>query len=389
MTEKVLIVDDDPNLLAACKRQMRKFDLSTAEGGIEALKMVKEEGPFAVVVCDMRMPKMTGVEVLASLRKFAPNTVRMMLTGNADQQTAVDAINDGAIFRFFTKPCPPEVLTGAIEAGIEQYRLVTAEHDLLEKTLTGSVKVMVDILSMTNPEAFGQAEKVREWAVKLTSAMGVKMPWKLKLAALLAPVGQVAIPLELMTKIRKGEKLTEVEAGIIARYPETSRALIANVPRLQEVAEVVFYHTKCYDGAGFPKGSRAGRDIPLEARILKVLYDLAAICPGPNPTGRQLAELAARKGHYDPAILARAKESLMVSDARAAEVSGTAMEVAVSMLTRGDILRSDLVTAEDRLILATGSRLTDVQVERVKIFAAVNKLKEPVQIVRVPGAATA
>ena len=95
MTEKVLIVDDDANLLAGLKRQFRKqFDLSIAQSGEQALDLVESEGPFAVAVSDMRMPGMDGVGVLGALRKTAPDTVRMMLTGNADQQTAIDAINE-------------------------------------------------------------------------------------------------------------------------------------------------------------------------------------------------------------------------------------------------------------------------------------------------------
>ena len=128
--EKVLIVDDDTNLLAGLKRHLRKhFDLFTAEGGTQALDLVKSDGPFAVTVCDMRMPGMNGVEVLAAVKKLAPNTVRIMLTGNVEDVTSTLTGNEGGIFRFYTKPCPPESLARGIEAGIERYRLVTAARE--------------------------------------------------------------------------------------------------------------------------------------------------------------------------------------------------------------------------------------------------------------------
>ena len=160
MSTRVLIVDDDTNLLAGLRRQFRnRFDLHFATGGDEALAAIDTEGSFAVAMVDMRMPGMDGVTLLAELHKRTPDTVRIMLTGNADQQTAVDAINKGHIFRFFSKPCAPEDLANGIEAGLRQYELLMAERVLLEKTLAGSVKVLVDVLSTIDPTGFGRATR--------------------------------------------------------------------------------------------------------------------------------------------------------------------------------------------------------------------------------------
>src|SRR5689334_22713738 len=127
MSIKILCVDDDPNILQGYKRAFRRdFEIHIAEGGIEGLAMIENEGPFAVVVSDMRMPVMDGIQFLIRVRELAPQSVRMMLTGNADQQTAIDAVNQGNIFRFMTKPCPPDVMATMLNAGIEQYRLITA-----------------------------------------------------------------------------------------------------------------------------------------------------------------------------------------------------------------------------------------------------------------------
>lgn len=135
MTEKVLLVDDDTVMLSVVRHQLDgRFDIVTAGGGTEALAAVESQGPFAAVVCDMRMPGMDGIEVLGKIREVAPDTVRIMLTGHADLQTAMDSINQGNIFRFLTKPCPADDLARGIEAGLRQYRLVAAERELLERT---------------------------------------------------------------------------------------------------------------------------------------------------------------------------------------------------------------------------------------------------------------
>src|SRR6201999_3375578 len=101
MAEKILLVDDDSNILDGYRRSLgREFDLDTALSGQSALVLAAEKGPFAVVVSDMRMPGMDGVELLTAFRSKWPDTVRVMLTGNADRDTAVHAINEGSIFRF-------------------------------------------------------------------------------------------------------------------------------------------------------------------------------------------------------------------------------------------------------------------------------------------------
>ena len=106
MTTRILCVDDDSNILIGYQRALRKqFQIEVALGGEEGLAAVRSQGPYAVIVADMRMPGMDGVELLAKVREIAPDTVRMMLTGNADQQTALEAVNQGHIFRFMTKPC--------------------------------------------------------------------------------------------------------------------------------------------------------------------------------------------------------------------------------------------------------------------------------------------
>ena len=117
MNEKLLYVDDDPNILRAYERSMRKFfQMDTALGGDEGLEAIRTKGPYAVVLSDMSMPGMNGIQFLAKVREHARDTVCIMLTGNADLQTAMQAVNEGNIFRFLTKPCPRETLVKALRA---------------------------------------------------------------------------------------------------------------------------------------------------------------------------------------------------------------------------------------------------------------------------------
>src|SRR5579859_4713302 len=161
---KILFVDDEPNVLEAYQRNLRKrYSLEAATSGELALELIAQRGPFAVIVADMQMPVMNGVEFLVQAQKLAPDSVRLMLTGNADQRTAVEAVNRGHIYQFLTKPCLPELMASALDNAIRQYQLITAERELLEKTLNGSVNMLAGILSSIDPVSFGRGEQLRDY----------------------------------------------------------------------------------------------------------------------------------------------------------------------------------------------------------------------------------
>ncbi|WP_420237476.1 response regulator [Telmatobacter bradus] len=134
MADRILFVDDEQGVLDGYERLLRKdFHVYVARGGLEGLEAMEKYGPFAVVISDMRMPGMNGAEFLAQVRQKEPSTVRMLLTGFTDLSAAIDAVNEGNIFRFLTKPCRKEILVEAINIGIAQHHSITAEKDLIKK----------------------------------------------------------------------------------------------------------------------------------------------------------------------------------------------------------------------------------------------------------------
>jgi len=134
MINKVLFVDDEPSILDGYRRMLhREFSIDTATNGEDGLALVKGAVPYAVVVSDMRMPGMNGAEFLAKVRQATPETVRILLTGYSDMDAAIDAVNEGNIFRYLTKPCQKEVLVKAISLSLDQYRTVAAEKILVKK----------------------------------------------------------------------------------------------------------------------------------------------------------------------------------------------------------------------------------------------------------------
>ena len=237
---RVLFVDDEPNVLDSIRRQLRKVcDIHTAASGDEALRLLKELGPVALVVSDMRMPGMNGAELLTKVRELYPDTVRMVLSGQADLESTIAAVNDGHIFRFLTKPCSEEVLRAAVGAGIEQYQLVTTRKELLEKTLQGLVETLNDILGLTNPVARRRTARVRQYAAAIAGALRFPMPWDLRLATLLSQVGCITLPEAILDKLYAGTALSDDEQRLYARHPEVAAALIARIPQLGSVAAMI------------------------------------------------------------------------------------------------------------------------------------------------------
>jgi len=124
MSERILLVDDEENILEALGRMLRRsFEIRTATSGMEGLRILNTEPPFAAVVADQMMPGMDGAEFLAQVHAQFPDTVRIMLSGMRDFETSIRAVNEGHVFRFLTKPFPASSLQDVLEMAVEQYRL--------------------------------------------------------------------------------------------------------------------------------------------------------------------------------------------------------------------------------------------------------------------------
>ena len=380
MTEKVLFVDDDPNLLASCERSFRRlFNVETAAGAEAALETIAAHSPFAVVVSDRHMPGMDGITFLTKVKERSPDTVRLMLTGNADLEGAIKVVNEGNIFRFLTKPCASEVLAKSIEDALTQYRLVTAEKELLNKTLSGSIKLLTDILSMWDPGSFGRAQSLRALIGHITGKFKVENDWEIPLAVMLAPIGDVVIPPDLLVRARAGMALSKVEHRLVAQSSETAARLLSNIPRLEGVARMVRYQHKHYDGTGLPEDSIKGNQIPLGSRLLNILNDLARLQSEAPSRVAALNEMQSRLGWYDPLLLNSVRDYFgMAQPPR--EADRTNISISLCDLAPGMVLRASVETKDGTLILCAGHHLTEMTIEKVKNFALISGIKEPLLV---------
>jgi DNA-binding NtrC family response regulator len=136
MTRKILCVDDDLNVLMGLARQYgRRFEIHTALGCENGIMALKNEGPFAVVVSDLRMPGLDGIRFLSVVNRVSPDTVLILLTGQGDPRSEKEARDEGKVFQFLTKPCPPDTLEKTLESALERYREAMRERDSREKMI--------------------------------------------------------------------------------------------------------------------------------------------------------------------------------------------------------------------------------------------------------------
>ena len=221
---RILCVDDEPNVLDALGRTLRgRFEVVTAVGAPAALEFAQREAPFTVVVSDLRMPEMDGVQFLRRMSELHPDTVRILLTGQADVPAAIAAVNEGRIFRFLTKPCAPDLLHSVLLAAAEQYRLITAERVLLQQTLRGSIQALADVAGLVHQAVVGRASRIKRLMADLATRLGIRDQWMIEISALLAHLGYITLPAATVEKLHAGGEMGNDEQAWSIACPKWRR----------------------------------------------------------------------------------------------------------------------------------------------------------------------
>lgn len=381
---KVLFVDDDTNLLKAAKRLLRKeIDLYIAPGGKEALQCLESHGPFNILVSDQNMPSMKGVTLLAEAAKRWPSTIRIMLTGNDDQKTAIAAVNDGKVYRFVRKPCQPADLLSAIKEANQHHEALIREKNLLEQTLSGSVKMLTDMLSLAQPEAFKKTALVQKWAKSIASQLQISNNWEVNLAAMLYLIGAITLPDTIAARHYAGQALSEEEAKLIAAMPLAAKELIENIPRLEAVANAILYSQKAYDGSGFPNENITGEDLPIASRILKILIDLVdLIIDKQEDMPKAFNQLEQQSHLYDNGLLQSAKRILLSLESFEGPKIQSFEHLSTSLLQEGDMIMKPIKDKQNRILLASGAELTPLIIKRLKSMQNAGLISEKIHISR-------
>jgi response regulator RpfG family c-di-GMP phosphodiesterase len=375
MSERVLFVDDEPNVLDAIQRTLRKqVDLRTATSGADALHLLKEEGPFALVISDMRMPSMNGAQFLAKVRDVSPDTVRMILSGQADLPATIAAVNEGHIYRFLSKPCPMDQLMAAVSDGLKQYRLITAEKVLLEQTLGGSVKMLVDILAMVSPTASGRATRLQRYSVELRKALGLKDRWEWDLAVLVSQIGWVALPKDILLKVESLQALNDEEKRLYESHPEVTSNLLGAIPRLEDVAAIVAAQFTPVSFSGKPTDIRHWDVRSTGQMLLRTSIDFDRLITGGATHDQAVDALVASK---------LALPQPLITALRTLTVEGPALiarQVRLKDMVPGMVLVEDLLSLKGIRLVPAGQEITSTLLTRLNSINGGVGVVQPIRV---------
>lgn len=359
MSEKILFVDDESSVLEGYKRLLgRERSIDTAIGGAAGLASIVESGPYAVVISDMRMPQMDGAQFLARVREIAPETVRLALTGYVDVDTAMHAVNEGNIFRFLTKPCSKEDLLKAIEAAMEQHRLINAEKQLLEQTLQGSVHVLCEVLSFSNPAAFGRAMRLRSLVQQVAKSTSLKSAWQFEIAAMLSQLGCVTLPPELMNAAYTGARLSPEDQKKYDAHPAVAWQMLSSIPRMEAIAQMIANQNNPHPRIE-ARNAEERSEIEFGIQLLQAgLAFESYLSRGVTPAEAARKVRATCKA-CDAAILNSLDQLVPL-------IPQLARECAIADLAVGMTLQQDICNSIGLLVVAKGQELTYQWIERLK-----------------------
>lgn len=364
MKHTILLVDDEPNVLSALRRQLRdKYEVKTETNPDAALSTFFPGPLIAAVISDYRMPQMNGIDFLNQVKKKSPDTTRLMLTGYADLDNAIRAVNDGNVFRFLTKPCEQDVLRKNVEEAVRQHELVTTKKVLLEQTLKGCVELLSEITALVHPEAGERIHRVRRYVRYLAEQKEVRDLWRYDIATMLSQLGTLILPPGTLEQLSRGKPLDDEKQQMYEMHPVIAQSLIAKLPRLESIADMIGYQLKGFDGTGTPRDAMKEEDIPLGGRILKIALDYDLALQREKTPQKAFLSVEKRGDEYDPELLYYLEGMLGI------EARYQIKTLKLNELTPGMLLHEDIISKQGVRLLRKSMELDRDKIDRIIMFA--------------------
>jgi response regulator RpfG family c-di-GMP phosphodiesterase len=406
MTEPVttlLFVDDEPSILSSLKRLFRPhgYRIHTAESGAEGLEIMARE-PIDLVISDMRMPEMDGAHFLEQARSRWPGTVRLLLTGYADMESTINAINRGEIYRYINKPWDDNDIVLLVRDALSHKRLERENTRLNEEVLarnaelsalnasleekvaarTAELQKALKLVQMTNSrlktgfiatvQAFsglvemrgkllaGHARRVHDHTRQLGRILGLAEAEQqdLLFASLLHDIGKIGLPDNLLDKPLS--LLSPEERIEVMQAPARGEAALRHIDQLQNAARLIRHQRENFDGSGYPD-RLAGLAIPMGSRILAAANDYDGLISGiltqyPMKPSDALAYLLENRGkRYDPAVVDVYMPLLTEQMKHVIDE----IPVRPTSLKKGMVVARDLSHRDGHILLARGYTLDD------------------------------
>lgn len=416
---RVMLVDDEENILNSLRRLLRgqPYDLVMAHSGDEALQLFEAQ-PIDLVVSDARMPGMDGATLLAEIHKRDPGCMSVLLTGYADINTIITAINEGQIYRYLSKPWNDEELLLTIRQALayqfaererERLQQLTQEQnqqlkslnedlekrvqartaelqqtadmlDLAYEELRRSYVLSTEVFSLLVNQRLPREKQTNQQVIALIRAFAADLGMPedqardLSMAAALYNIGKLSLPDALITG--PSDLMHSKDRDLYRRYPSQSESVLMALEPLHDAARLIRHHQERWDGSGFPDHLR-GNDIPLGSRMLKLAVDFVELQCGlvlERRLNRDEALLFIRKYAerlYDPGLVERFITicSTVMPDVTIGDPDVRAVDT--RQLEPGMVLARNLHADNGMLLLNEGKVLSDLLIRKLIAFEGI------------------
>lgn len=415
MGDKILFVDDEIQVLKSLKRLLmdEPYEVLASDSPATALKML-EQNEVAVVVSDQRMAEMQGTLFLEKVKGLCPDTVRMILTGYADFDAAMAAINRGNVYRFIAKPWDDAELKLALKNAVSHFKLLsenkrlheltkrqngelrdlnmnlekkieerTTQVKLLYKKLRGSfhelIRVFVDLMELFNPWLGGHVKRVASVAKEIAAQQGLEENsiQLVEASALLHNIGLIGLPRNMLEK--KDEELNELELALIKQHPVIGHTMLNRIEDLKQVSVIVRSVHENFDGTGYPDGLK-NEIIPEEARIVRVANDYDTFVNKMDlPKSKALERLQLRSGYeYDPFVVMKLLEVLRHFQPE----RDKHMTLPLRGLAAGMVLARGIKTKSGRLLMSEGTKIQEAHLEKLANLTRIDPVVDLVYVLK-------
>lgn len=426
MTGKILFVDDEEGILSSLKRLFEEdnYEILTTTSGYRAIELFEKE-PFDIIVSDQRMSEMDGVQFLEQAKRRCPESIRMMLTGHADINEAIDSINRGEIYRYITKPWNNDELKAIIHDAIELQRLRKENKDLLELTkkqnlelkdlnanLEEKVVAQTEDLRNTLDElkglydrldkgyidsvrVFSNLIKLRRRAIaqhhRNTAALAKKIALKMELpeealkdieiAALLHDIGKIGMSDSILNK--SFADMGAIERVVYMKHSILGQVLLQSIEIMRKVGIIIRHHHERWDGEGYPDNIN-GEQIPIGSRIISIASDYDALMNGTLMSSKFAAYEAKqfiidnKEKRYDPEII-QLSTAIFAEQEEELRKRGD-FKIVSSELKEGMVVSRDIYTAGGLLLLGGDTKLTGRHIDNIINFEMADGQKYDIYI---------
>ncbi|MBM2815768.1 MAG: response regulator receiver protein [Ignavibacteria bacterium] len=279
----IICVDDEKIVLDSLKKELNgafkdMLSVEVAESAAEALEVLEElkadDVEVPIIISDWLMPEMKGDELLIRIHGTMPKTRKIMLTGQATTDGVGNAVNKAKLYRFIAKPWAAEDLDLTVTEAFKSYykekqidnqekqlkelnasleakvadrtkqlqESIDGTQELLNKTLKGSINMLINILSKSEPLIFEKGIRMRNLAKKILVNTDITNVWEIEIACLLSQIGCIDLPKSMIERYNRGEPLSQQELNMLKLHPKKAYEYLIQIPHLENVSNSISFH---------------------------------------------------------------------------------------------------------------------------------------------------